>query len=894
VQYFATGTSGTDFAISSATDTHTFNLPTASATNRGALSSADWTTFNNKQNTITNPVTGTGTAGQVAYFTGATTQAGNNNLFWDNANNRLGIGTNVPDFSLSVTGQISIGGVGANLGIIFSQALSAFPSSSVKSQIGNLNSGFGYSAGSLLLQPRTGVSAALVFATEGSEKIRLTSGGNLLVGTTTDSGQKLQVTGTSYFSDSVGIGTTSLLGINNLYVGKSMTSGTTVNNITSGGVIQSDVTSAARYFASIAATSASSFTISNIYHFFADQGTFGAGSTVTNQYGFHVNTSLTGATNNYAFSSSLAAATGRWNLYMSGTASNYMAGSLGIGTTSLTGISFKVNKSNTGAVNTYAIDNTGAILSDVTNSHTYYNTYAQTQSANFSISNIVHYQVGGVSTFANVTAGGAVTNQVGFYVLSSLSGATNNYGFRGQIAIGTNRWNIYMDGTASNYMEGDTSIGTTSLGTATKFTLGGSETAVSAIARGGLINTTLTASANNDVLVGLDISPTFTNGAFTGVANYSLRVIGNSLLNGVFVNGSSEIITGPTSATNPGGNLGMLMANYDTTNNKAVFRSVLWNSGYKPLYFQGEEFRFSTGTGSVSEKVVINTNGNVGIGTATASAKLDINGTGDTRVRITSTTTTSTSTFAANEFYNNLGLGGIILQNPSTNTTQYGGANSFNIVNIQNASLAFGVSNVIRGQFFPTTGNFTLQNGGTFTDAGYRLDVNGTARVSGKITANGSTSSTSGLDVGTLRFQHFATNNAFIAENAFYNGSAWQRVDTGMASVFYFTSGGFNVGTLTSAAGGTTQAALNTRMNLTNTGELAISNTISGGGSITMIASAVLQADSTTKGFLPPRMTSTQRTAIATPAEGLIVFQTDGTIGLYVYANSTWRTLAMV
>jgi hypothetical protein len=53
VQFFAVGTSGTDFAISSATDTHTFNLPTASATNRGALSSADWTTFNNKENAIT-------------------------------------------------------------------------------------------------------------------------------------------------------------------------------------------------------------------------------------------------------------------------------------------------------------------------------------------------------------------------------------------------------------------------------------------------------------------------------------------------------------------------------------------------------------------------------------------------------------------------------------------------------------------------------------------------------------------------------------------------------------------------------------------------------------------------------------------------------------------------
>ena len=48
IQSLATGTTGTDFNISSATATHTFNLPDASASNRGALTSANWSTFNAK------------------------------------------------------------------------------------------------------------------------------------------------------------------------------------------------------------------------------------------------------------------------------------------------------------------------------------------------------------------------------------------------------------------------------------------------------------------------------------------------------------------------------------------------------------------------------------------------------------------------------------------------------------------------------------------------------------------------------------------------------------------------------------------------------------------------------------------------------------------------------
>jgi hypothetical protein len=65
VQNLAVGTSGTDFGISSAGSTHTFNLPTADATNRGALSSSDWSTFNGKL-TGNAPITGA-TATKITY-----------------------------------------------------------------------------------------------------------------------------------------------------------------------------------------------------------------------------------------------------------------------------------------------------------------------------------------------------------------------------------------------------------------------------------------------------------------------------------------------------------------------------------------------------------------------------------------------------------------------------------------------------------------------------------------------------------------------------------------------------------------------------------------------------------------------------------------------------------
>jgi hypothetical protein len=53
-------------------------------------------------------------------------------------------------------------------------------------------------------------------------------------------------------------------------------------------------------------------------------------------------------------------------------------------------------------------------------------------------------------------------------------------------------------------------------------------------------------------------------------------------------------------------------------------------------------------------------------------------------------------------------------------------------------------------------------------------------------------------------------------------------------------------------------------------------------------ASAILQADSTTKGFLPPRMTNAQRSAISSPAVGLMVYCTDAVEGLYINKSTGW------
>ena len=98
-QYLVTGTSGTDFNINSTTATHTFNLPTASATNRGALSTTDWSTFNNK-------IGGTLVSGYLTKATGTNT-IDTSQIY--QSNGRIGVSTVTPQTRLMVAETASDG-----------------------------------------------------------------------------------------------------------------------------------------------------------------------------------------------------------------------------------------------------------------------------------------------------------------------------------------------------------------------------------------------------------------------------------------------------------------------------------------------------------------------------------------------------------------------------------------------------------------------------------------------------------------------------------------------------------------------------------------------------------------------------------------------------------------
>lgn len=270
----------------------------------------------------------------------------------------------------------------------------------------------------------------LAWSTGGSERMQIDSAGNVGIGGTAGAGQTLSVS-------------------------KNITGATNSMGIRSVGTVQTDVTASARAFDASFATTAASFTLPDAIHYYANGITVGAGSTVTNQCGFYAQTAFTGATNNYGFFGNIASGSGRWNFYANGTASNFFAGRVfcGDGTDTGAGIFVNYNISGLGGFG-YGIKQNNSVQSSVTSEYTQYQSISYTQATAFTLGNYKHF---GASQ-GSIGAGSTVTNQYGFIVESSLTGATANYGFYSNIASGTGRYNFYAGGTADSYFGGNVQI----------------------------------------------------------------------------------------------------------------------------------------------------------------------------------------------------------------------------------------------------------------------------------------------------------------------------------------------------------------------------------------------------------------------------------------------------
>ena len=835
-------------------------------------------------------------------------------------------------------------------------------------------------------------------------------------------------TANNYLAGSLGIGTTSLTGYN-LRVSKGILNDGTGNGI---GIASDGITAnllgSTQYFRAQINTSAGTNT--DIVGYAAIVGTSAA--TITNLFGFVASSTLISATNNYGFYGNLAAGTGRWNIYMNGTADNYLAGSLGIGTTTLNNSALRVNKAVTGAVTQSSIANSSTINSDVTSNAWMYVSSPSSQAAVFTLSEIVHFNAFNLT----IGAGSSISSNIGFKAESNLTGATNNFGFFGNIPSGTGRWNLYMAGTAINYMNGALLLGNTTDDTVNKLQVTGNAKVVGSGNTSGSVALTIQNSdganmlrVRNDqkLLIGqasTTAAPSIY--AFSGITGDRSLRIGiqsagsltptpafniNQENDYTYTTGTGEFTTItanflPTSGTGTlaslvlrptinqtGGANGITRGLYinPTLTSAADWRAIEVSAGITvlaPSTTSSASLRLPSGTAPTTP-----VNGDIWSTSTDLLARINnttyslinsgLSGSGATG-QVTFWDSATNITGSNNLFWDNtngrLGIGTNVparqlviydaasgvphvqWANASTGVTSTDGfqirllsTNQVHFTNFENSAMYFGNQGISGQMTFYPSGNLAI--GTSASDLGQRLQVAGNALIAGSgntsastaltvnnsdgtnllrvgnsgITTIGSTSSYITIDgTSATKSIRLFTSGAFdniitVVQGNYFFGNTGTLSDSGgsvyaktiytdniisgsngtLYNPLYLQGGSYNNHTTASIGfaswdgGSNTQRFIIYSRTIAGVGGDIVANPNNGNFIIgttvaNRIESAQLQIESTTKGFLPPRMTQAQRQAIVSPAEGLIVYQTDSVIGLYIYANSVWRTLGMI
>lgn len=332
------------------------------------------------------------------------------------------------------------------------------------------------------------------------------------------------------------------------------------------------------------------------------------------------------------------------------------------------------------------------------------------------------------------------------------------------------------------------------------------------------------------------------------------------------------------------------------------------------------DFRIGTNT-----KMFLTNSGNLGIGTPTISARLQVRGDGTNVIGLFENNAGTPALVINNDRTIAISSAGIYCYNGSEFKIQayVANINAFSITGAGSYNYSTG-SNT--GKFISTT--YTVNTtGGTNTVTGFLLNATETS-------ITGTTHKLMDLQVGSVT--KFNIDNQGIASGAAFTAAAYIRIGSnffqespsdGVLTYYNNAGSGFNrlqFGGTTNAfpaikrnaaaidfrladdsgycnvnaniffAGSaifhssgylTNNSVSYTRFNFFNTGysiEYGASNIIS--------ASAIFELKSTTQGFLPPRMTTTERNLISSPATGLMVFDTTLDV-LMVKSSTTWLTL---
>ena len=220
--------------------------------------------------------------------------------------------------------------------------------------------------------------------------------------------------------------------------------------------------------------------------------------------------------------------------------------------------------------------------------------------------------------------------------------------------------------------------------------------------------------------------------------------------------------------------------------------------------------------------------GNVGVGEASPTARLQVKGSGSTSATTSLLVQNSLGNAALTITDNlNSNFGGNITLTPRTNSINFGSTNE-RITTDASSNLAF---------FKQGSQVFTVEGGGI--------------RTTGTISAGSS------ITFG---------NNTYVG----VNGNEKHGIGTTEGHSFYLSSG---------------VNSLKAKM-FYPSGNMIIQD----GGTFSEISSSRFTVNSTTQGFLPPRMTTAEKNAIATPATGLMVFDTDLARPCF-FNGATWITL---